>query len=157
MKYYTNIDTLKLIYHNLIESNVLYGLQIWGSASKSNLIPLINTLEGILKILVPKKYKNHNHYETLNILSLEDLYIYHFAIAHYFDFKEETRHNLTNSLRPRNTLQLIIPEYNNKHGKRTTKYLTQSIFSNIPKEYLNETTFNSAKTKIKYWLKNKNK
>lgn len=155
MQYYTDKKTLKIIYHNLIESNVLYGLQIWGTASPSNLLPIKNQLEGILKMLVPKKLRNSNLYESLNVLSLDELFMYHFVLANYFTHKEEVGSCSQISLRPRNTLQLKTPDFNNKHGQRTQEFMIPSIFSKIPKQFLSATTYKSAKTMIKAWLTSK--
>jgi hypothetical protein len=153
LQHYTSMKTLKMVYHNLVESNVLYGLQVWGSSSQSNLLPIKQTLEGILKILTPKKRRRENVFDVLDVLSLDELYFYHFVINNYFKPKQENPAVSQNSLRPRDTFPLIIPPFNNKHGQRTQLYLTQSIFSKIPKSYLSETSYNGAKKKIHEWIR----
>lgn len=146
LKYYTTKQIRKMIYHNLIESNILYGLMIWGTASPSNLTPIQNILDSIVKTLTSKK-------ENFDFLNLSQLYLYHFIIKHYFYKKEEIQIDIT-SLRPRKFLQLKTPNINNKHGKRTIDYQINFIFRQIPHELLNENKYNIIKYKIKTFLKN---
>lgn len=152
LQYYTTKTTLKTIYHNLIESNILYGLQIWGNSSPANLVPIKQILEGILKILTPKRQRNGNILEVLDVLALEELFLYHFVINNYFKEKQLSITNNSITLRPRQFLPLEIPNYNNKHGQRTQEYLKQKIFKTIPKQYLQETNYRAAKIKIKEWI-----
>ena len=89
LQYYTSKATLKIIYHNLIESNILYGLQIWGTASTSNIIPLQGIVDGIIKLLTPKRLRNSTSdiHDTFNTLTIQQLFQYQFIIKNYFSEK----------------------------------------------------------------------
>ena len=132
---------------------MLLKIYYFNNASNLNLALLNHALGKIIQILIPRKFYNQNVFEILDILTLEGLYLYHFIISHYFDTKLEIKTNFSDLLRPRNTKQFYVPDLNNKHGKRTKNFYFHQFFSKIPKEYLEEKTYNSAKNKIRTWIK----
>ena len=78
----------------------------------------------------------------MHVLTIDEQFLYQFIIRNHFKNKVISDGNTAHtSLRQRPTLNLDIPDYNNKHGKKTQHYLRQYIFSKIPKQYLQATTY----------------
>jgi hypothetical protein len=68
-------NTLRTLYFSLFHCHLIYALEIWSSASKNYLQPLITKQKAAVRILANKKYNEHTEplFKSLSILTLPDL------------------------------------------------------------------------------------
>ena len=71
-------NTLKMLYHSLINSHLLYCLPAWSCGLESTLTPLIKMQKRALRIVTNKRYNSHTVpiFKKLEILPLKECAIY---------------------------------------------------------------------------------
>ena len=70
------MDTMKLLYHSLINSKLQYGIIVWGATFKTYLSEVNVRINHIIRALSSSKLYTpmSSLYKKLNLLKLEDLY-----------------------------------------------------------------------------------
>jgi hypothetical protein len=70
-----NQRALKLIYHSLLHSNLIYAIQVWTSTNENNIKPLFLKQKAAIRIISNSKYNAHTEplFKQLNILPLPQL------------------------------------------------------------------------------------
>ena len=71
-------NTLKMLYHSLINSHLLYCLPAWSCGLESTLNPLIKMQKRAIRIVTNKRYNSHTVpiFKDLEILPLKERAIY---------------------------------------------------------------------------------
>jgi hypothetical protein len=72
----------------LIHCHLIYGIHVWGSASASNIDPLISKQKSAIRIISEQKYNAHTEplFRSHKILPLKNLITY-FKLLIMFDYK----------------------------------------------------------------------
>jgi len=136
---------VKMSYTALFESVMSYGVEVWGSASNTNLLPIISLQQRALKVLSEPSGKiapNKN-------MTLENMYKFKTLKRNYFrnefrtkiDHKYETRQGLY-------TYQRTM----NKYGDRMTAIVVPKIINSIPVNLRNLTSQGAIKRELKKYF-----
>ena len=145
-------NTLKLVYHALVESIMLYGILSYGNASHTHLRKIIVIQDKIIRLLAPNLDSKSQSYKHCNILPFHELFLYRFILKYYYsnDHKIINQHKL--NTRQQLRVNYVIPSYTTKYGKRQLSIAIPTIFNNIPQALENVETFRLIKHILKPWL-----
>jgi exonuclease III len=137
---------VKMAYTALFESVMSYGLEVWGSASSTNLLTIKNLQKRALK-LISKERED----ACFGIMSLESLYKFKTLKRNYFrldcrikiDHEHHTRHGA-----------YVYQRTANKYGDRVTSVVVPKILNNIPENLRDLTSQASVKKELKRYFVN---
>ena len=94
LKLYNNMDTMKLLYHSLINSKLQYEIIVWGATFKTYLSEVnvrINSTRIIRALSSSNLYTPMSSlYKKLNLLKLEDLYKVELGKFMYLYYNKKT-------------------------------------------------------------------
>jgi len=148
IRHMLNKKNRKLIYDALIESNIRYGIEIYGNATKTTITKLQNIQNKIIKVLFQTgKQKARNIMKSQNILSIQSLTDYVTLIKYYFELSNKYC-KLKQSTSLRNT-NLFVPIWRNFHGKMRKKYYATTKFNSLPFCLKELPSFNELKRQLK--------
>ena len=84
LRYYTNLETLKIIYYSLIYPHLMYCITSWGGTSKSSLAPLLRLQKKAIRLMTFNSFDTSSAplFSQLQILPLD--LIYNFNISTLF-------------------------------------------------------------------------
>jgi hypothetical protein len=137
-------STKRIIYFSLIESQLRYGISIYGHAPMYFLTPIIRTVNRINRIF----FEGINP-KTLGILSLTNLRTYTILLSFYFD--NQYRNVNDNQYNTRHT-RFITPQNYTEIGKQIPEYFVPAILNNLPPNLRHFDTYSQMKTEIKKYL-----
>lgn len=155
LKNILNRQQLITIYYGLIESQLNYGILVWGGAGKVNLEPLEKLQKRFLKIIYNKDYYYSTEllYNESKLLTVRKLYCKALLIYQFKQIKnitEQTDLTLSYSYRTRNKEKgkLLVPRAQKTIGQKSFTYLAPRLYNNVP------TTFKIyTYTKFKHVIK----
>ena len=86
------MNTIKLLYHSLINSKLQYGIIIWGVTFKTYLSEVNVRINRIIRVLTSSDLYTpmSNLYKKLNLLKLEDLYNVELGKFMYLYYNKKT-------------------------------------------------------------------
>ena len=92
LKLYTNMDTMKLLYHSLINSKLQYGIIVWGATFKTYLSEVNVRINRVIRALSSSNLYTpmSSLYKKLNLLKLEDLYKVELGKFMYLYYNKKT-------------------------------------------------------------------
>jgi hypothetical protein len=107
IKNFVTLDALKKLYYALVHSSISYCINVYGSANKTTLAPLVIQQKKAIRIISRAKYRDHTAplFSKLEILPLEQLIMYNrlkFMHNYYFRKLPFSFHNLWLSNAERN-------------------------------------------------------
>jgi hypothetical protein len=145
-------NTLKLVYHALVESVLLYGILSYGNASNNHLRHITVIQNKIIRTLAPKFDSKSQSYQHCKLLPFQELFLYRFILKYYYcdDHKIINQHNV--NTRQQLKVNYVVPTYINKYGKRQLSVSIPSIFNNIPEHVRNIGSFSLLKEILKSHL-----
>jgi hypothetical protein len=132
IKYFVPRTTLKVIYKSLAESLIRYGIGSWGNCTNTNLKRVMLAQKSILRLIVSKNVctaaRNNIslYFKKLNILSAKGLFWQRIVLDQFLKNEYKIRPRHAHNTRFKLNEGYIVPQYNNKYGKRTLEY-------NVPK------------------------
>jgi hypothetical protein len=148
---------IRNVYCAIVESIMMYGLMVWGHASKGHLQCIINLQNKIIKIVCPhhivKQESNIAQlYYYCDLLPLIKLFKYLYTIKYFFcaKYKNVITHNV--NTRQQTHPLLIVPIHKNKYGLRTLKIFIPSLFNLLPDSIQTLEKYSEIKNKTKKWL-----
>ena len=156
---------LRNIYYGLIHSNILYGLEIYGNASHSQLDKLIKLNNKILRILQFKTietsnmiiYRNYNTLPIPTLFKCKILTLVH-NFKHHKDklpviFKNYFTENCTiHTYATRNSDNLHIISTNSCYGARTIVQIGSAYWNQLPKSLKLYVSTKEFQRKLKLYL-----
>lgn len=101
--YVLNQNALFILYHSFIMSYLSYGIEVWGSCYKTNLLPLVRLQKRAIRIAHKVKYDDHTNplfLKSFN-LKLHDLVDYKIAQIMYKASKKSLPGNIQNLFQDR--------------------------------------------------------
>lgn len=145
---------LKMTYMSLFQSVLVYGIEIWGRASITNLEPLIDIQRRALKTLSKKLHKNNvinNHYISNGVMPLENLIKYKILIRNYFcdEFRKQNEHKYETR-----TKTYCYDLSFNKYGERCSKILVPKLLNSLSSDLIKIQKISTLKTKLKDYFLN---
>ena len=166
IRHYVNHTTLKMIYHGIFSSLMLYGSQIWGQSNKS-ILKMEKLQNKALRIMNFKSKRSpaDSLYKKCEILKFEDnIKLSNFLFAH-----DNLKGNLPSSLcdslklvesvhfhetRNWNTKQLCVPAIRTKTcGTDSIKSKSVSIWNEINGQFLAKQFCNQKRSFCKSFVK----
>lgn len=149
-------DAVKLsVYKALFESNLRYGVSIWGTAADSHLQLLSGLQKRCLRILYGSDLgldliDVSQRYSILGHLTPKGLYIL-ILILKYFnsnEFKIAYRRNFNT----RNIIKYIVPTPRTSYGERLPDYIVPHVYNRLP-DYIEQIgSFSEFKNSVFLWL-----
>lgn len=150
IRHINDAHTIKMIYFALCQSIIQYGILVWGSARKSNLIKLERAQRAIIKVLNYKttRYPTSELYKEFAVLTVRQLYIKTLLLRqHKMDKTQLT-------CKRRHDLVFNVPFCRTSYAQTLTDYLGPSIYNKISKEFTLKTlTFQQCKKELDRYLK----
>ena len=123
--------TLLTMYYSFIYPYFIYCIEVWGSASNSNLLPIVKLQKKAVRIIVSAKYKAHSEpiFKQLNMLPFKKLYEY-FVLLFMFKFANNLLPLIFENMFVQNT---AICSYNTRQSNKLQipKYKTTAIHKTI--------------------------
>lgn len=147
----SDLDTLKTLYHALIQSHVHYGISIYGATSKQNLDKILLKQKKAIRIMAGLKISDtvkhlFIHFKILTVYSLYVLESIKYVKEHNNDSLFETSHQYNT----RN--KVIFDKHNLEFYKNKTNYMGKKFFTFLPNEIKREQNYNTFKQKLKLYL-----
>jgi hypothetical protein len=156
------LNILRTVYLSLAESQLLYGLLVWGQASEYLVDKIMSIQTNIIKIISPQAMRKtipdiEVLFQKFNILPIRKLFEYRIILKYYFvnEYKILKSECLMKA-RLRNKEPFIVPNYVNKHGKRLLEYTIPLLFNQLPPKLQNIKTYSILKILLKEWISGKN-
>ena len=156
---------LRNIYYGLIHSNILYGLEIYGNASHSQLDKLIKLNNKILRILQFKTIETSNVviYRNYNTLPIPTLFKYKIlTLVHNFKHHKDklpvifknyfTENCMIHTYATRNSDNLHIISTNSCYGARTIVQIGSAYWNQLPKSLKLYVSTKEFQRKLKLYL-----
>lgn len=145
---------LKMIYHSLGKSVLVYGITIYGHCAKY----LQDKINSILNKVVKNLYVDENRplhymYQQLDIQKLSDLLELNIIIQHQFSDKYKTKYIPIRNLRPKNLFQ--EPKVKTKYGKAVRASYVPRVFNKLPPRIIEITKISELKRELKQWFINR--
>jgi hypothetical protein len=150
-----NLKNRKIVYEAWIGSILRYGIEQYGFASEY-LIERIQKLQNkLIKVMFGhgKKKKTSILYKEKKILKIIELRDYIITTKNYYQTKYKISTNYRDNLR-KNKRRYVIPNWNNKYGKRIKIWYIPTIFNKLPDNMLNCANLKDFKKKMKEKLIN---
>jgi len=153
VKCYVNNQTLRMLYHSLINSRAQYGLIAWGKAASCHLQPISAVLNRAMRCLNTDKLSTNKVttiYKMQKIIQLKDTYNLEVSKFMYKYTTSQLRATFSNyfklitdvqsyDTRKVETRQFALPKARSNSGAKMIKYAAIEIWSKILPEIKNET------------------
>lgn len=154
LKAIINTHHLKIMYQALVESQLNYGILVWGGVRKKYLTQLETLQRRFLKLIYDRnqRYPSNNLYKDSGMLDVRSIYArglstYQFKVK---DSSEKILHQ--QNTRQKLDQQLVTLKANKEIGKRFFSYLAPRLFNNIPLDLrLSRNRYIFSK-RVKKWL-----
>ena len=158
---------LWMLYFAFVHTQLLYGIEIYGSAARSHLNKLIILNNKILRIIQnkPIQYCVLDLYKSYKTLAIPELYklqllclVHKYlycncnlpdVFANYFSLNNDFHQYLT-----RSSSHLHLPRVNTSYGSRCIKFKASQLWNTIPEELKSIYKWNSFKNYLKSHLFN---
>lgn len=147
------LDTLKIVYHALVESIARYGILAWGATYFCHINPVFKVQKLILRIMGQKHplYPSDSLYEELQLLSIRQIYIHKLLTFIRKNPQFFLNMDHTHSTRRRN-IDLAVPRMTTTAAQRTVTYLGPKIYNRLPMDIKEMVLVNIFKAKTKTWI-----
>ena len=163
-------SALRNLYHSMIHPHLLYGITVWGNAFDKHLKRLATLQNKAVKLISGAQWRDHvtPSYLKLQILKLNDLYLYEVAKLMHNHSRKKLPTSLSTFFAPVKTihtrstrlasseLNLYLPRYKSQKLQKSFKYQGVKIWNSVPQD-LKQLPFNRFKTKYKKHLLSKYK
>lgn len=152
LKEFLNYQQIKILYHSLVESHLMYGILGWGGVLDKHLKYLDTLQKRLLKIILNKEpnYPSNRLFKDSSVMDIRSLFYFQCVLHNWHDNAQEsrgiqiTRGNLNNNLR--------IPKTNLTCGQRCFTYLSPRAYNALPNSIKQISSRNKAKVKIKQYI-----
>jgi hypothetical protein len=160
IRHFMNDKFARIIYYSTIYSRIQYGIELYGSATKTRLDKIQTIQNGLVKILCKKDrlYRTNDLHADLRILKVKDIYesallklAYNWSsgsqIPSFTNFYE--LRNDIHDYETRNRRNFSTNRYRTNYGKTTARNVSAHLWNNLDPDVQNSTSLNSFNRKIK--------
>lgn len=146
-----------LIYNSLVKPHLLYLIEIWGSAAKTNLQKLQVVQNRIIKILYNYDYLTPTEkvFNETKLLNISQLYTYTTCILIYKITHNMIHSQLTFTTKGtssryscRRANHLVLPNVRTNYGKYSITFAGAQLFNKLPTEIKDANTLGIFKRKL---------
>lgn len=152
------------IYNSMVKPHIDYLVEIWGSASKTNLKPLQTAQNKLIKTLFQYDYLTPSStlYEKTKLMDINKTYIYYSCILVRKILKKEIHTNITfnpkninpQKSRLRNANNIILRPPRTNYGKHNITYESAQTYNKLPSNIKDATNLLTFKKLLKLYLLN---
>ncbi|KAL1446935.1 hypothetical protein WDU94_008898, partial [Cyamophila willieti] len=152
LKNILSFNTLRVVYFALIQSQLQYGISVWGGTFKTSLIRLQRTQNILKKIILKRDRMAHSKdlYKDFNVFNINRLYtlkLANFAIK----YKDKWTQNITH-YNLRNPRAVIAPTVKKTTSQKHFNYLGPIIYNKIPEDIRNIMVPTRRTLNLKKWI-----
>lgn len=140
-----NANTLLVVYYALFNSIITYGIVVWGGAYKSNLKPIQNIQDKILKKIV--RYLSVESYSSS--LSVSQLGHYE-ALRYYYN---TLKYNFENNKSTTRNKNLILSKRCKNISGKNSYIVAVKLFKKLPNNLKVLQNAGIVKKSLKKWIK----
>ena len=149
-----NLETLKIIYFAYIQSNITFGISIYGATAKKNLDRLLILQKRAIRIILDLKWRESvkDHFETLGFMTVYSLYIYETIL--YTKLHANNLHVLGeyHNYDTRGRNNIATPAHKLKFFEKKTSYAGGKFYNRLPNFIKNEVNNYKFKALLKSYL-----
>lgn len=153
-----------IIYNSLIKPHIDYLIEIWGSASKTNLEPLQIAQNKLIKILFKYDFLTSTQkiYKETGLMNINQTYIYYNCLLVRKILNKDIHSKITFTkkqdiqkikLRSANDIKLHKPRTN--YGKKCIMFEGAQLYNKLPNDIKEAKSLLTFKKLLKSYLKNK--
>lgn len=144
------------IYNSLVKSNLIYLIELWGTASKTKLNELQVKQNKIIKLLFHYPYLTSTSkiYKETNIMNIKQLFTY-FTCLLIRKLLHKTIHTSITLKQPqqvtrtrRRASYLVLPKIRTNYGKRMISFEGVQMFNKLPTSLKTIDSFNVFKRRL---------
>jgi len=149
-----NLETLKTIYFAYIQSNIAFGISIYGATAKKNLDRLLILQKRAIRIILNLKWRESvkEHFKNLGFMTVYSMYIYESILyikihapnlpilGEYHNYETRSRNNID------------TPAHRLKFFEKKTSYAGGKFFNKLPIFIKNENNIFKFKELLKAYL-----
>jgi hypothetical protein len=139
-------EAKRTIYFSLVESQLRYGITVYGHAPQYFLNPIITTINRI-----HRTFFTGINIKTLGILNFKNLQKYVIIVKYYFNEKYRNARTINYSIRQR---RYTPGNYNTSLGMNNPEYFVPVLLNNLPINLRSLRTYSEVKKLIKSHLLN---
>lgn len=145
---------LKSVYYALCQSQLAYGIIIWGGCAHKFIDPLQKAQKTIIRAINkrPTRYSSNRLFTEYNVLNIRQLHL-KFTLMHFkFKYKKKTllHHNYTT--RTITNRHYNLPTLHTTSARRHFMYLAPKIFNLLPENLKTETQPHTFKKQLSQWI-----
>ena len=160
LRRYLDTDSLKLMYHSMIYSNITYCISAWGAGSASVIGPLLVSQKAVIRAVLGRPRFAHTRelYQQLKLLTIDQIYNYMVAlyvrksiesgVTEEFRIRDETGYSLRNIDRT----TLTVPFSDSSHSQRSIKIAGAKVYNSIPLNVKSAESYTTYKVNLKKFL-----
>jgi hypothetical protein len=164
LRYKITNEFKKRLYYALVYSRISYGIELYGSCSKTLLNRVQTTQNKLIKVLFHLPFRTNTNVllSELKFIKCKDIYEQTVSKLVYPVVKNECIPQLKNYFKDRNTVHdintrhknlLIVPKIKNKFGENSVFYQGASIWNKIDNDIRESKSIYVFKRKLKqYYL-----
>lgn len=152
----------KIIYNSLVKSNLEYLIEVWGTASKSNLKELQTAQNKIIKVLFHYDFftRTHKLYnKETKIMSVNQIYTYNTCCLIRKIIKKDIhtditfkRKNQIHKYNTRNSKNFVLIQPRTNYGKKSITYEGAQLFNKLPSNIKEATSLFIFKKRLKDYI-----
>lgn len=151
------------IYNSLVKPHLLYLIEIWGSAPKTNLKYLQIAQNKLVKMLFNYDYLTSTVkvYKETKLMNIKQLYTFCSCILIRKILNKSIHTEITftkvhqvHNRSSRRKDHIILPKVRTTQGTRTIGFAGVQLYNKLPKEVKNATSFNIYKKKLRNHILN---
>ena len=147
------VGTLKMLYNSLILPHLQFGIEIWYSCSERNHNRIFALQKRSIRAIKSLQYRDHtnNHFKSLNLLKLEDLYKVNLLI-HTHGKNDLELHRNQHDYNTRNRNNLITPLFVHSKCQKTWLFKETKYWNDLPNSIQGINSTNSFKNALKKYF-----
>lgn len=155
-----------LIYNSFIKSHLIYLIEVWGSAAKTNLLKLQRTQNKLVKLLFHLNYLTPTTtvYNKTKLMTLTQMYNYNTCILVRKILKKDIHTSITFTIKSQirtrssrfsNNIYLPNVPRTKNYGLKNFKYEGAQIYNRLPKDIKSIKSIFLFKKSLKHYILNK--
>ena len=143
-------ESLQLLYSALFVPHLVYGIEIWHSALQCNRDRIFKLQKKAIRAInsLPYNDHTHDHFKSLGILKLEDLFRLKLSTCMFKNRITGTQGDIhSHNTRGRN--ELILPRYNKARSQSSWMYQGIRLWNSLPQDVKNVRSVGAFKNGLK--------
>lgn len=152
-----------LIYNSLVKPHLLYLIELWGCAAKTNLNHIQALQNKLVKILHHYHYLTSSRtiYKETKLMNIKQLHTYNTCILIYKIIHKLIHSDITFTLKSqinkyasRRHTHLAIPRVRTKYGKNNLTFVGAQLYNKLPKTVRDATSLRIFKKRLREHISN---